>query len=66
MDTNRYMSITVQALVKQCVNCGTKEAVSHYAKVQRCFVQCENGAKVAKFAKNFDIPTTTLTSVSKN
>jgi len=49
MDTNRYMSITVQALVKQCVNCGTKEAVSHYAKVQKYNVVLFNVKMVRKW-----------------
>jgi len=52
------------------VNCRTKEAVSHYGKSMTSLFavsfNSENGTKVAKLAKHFDIPATTLTIVSKN
>jgi len=55
-------------MVEQCINCQPKEAVYHYGKsITSLFSStAKSGTKVAKLPKDFDIPTTTLTTVSKN
>jgi len=52
--------------VEQCINCQAKAAVSHCGTIMTSFSLHENGTKAAKLGRNFNIPTTTLTAVSKN
>jgi len=45
--------------MEQCIHCRTKESVSHYGRSLDIIVllNSKNGTKLAKLAKDFDIPT---------